>query len=114
MPVSAAAELKVDPAMKEHFGIEKKDINVQVIDISSGGAGLLSKYFIPKGVIVGLSFQISGKMVEAKGEIRSAVSGGTGLTRLGVKFIEIGKGEIQLIEETLKEYERRKQSRLTL
>ena len=114
LPISSTTKLKVDPSVKGHFGIAKKDIKVQIIDISVRGIGVLSKYFIPKGVIIDLEFMISGGLITVRGEVKSAISGGKGLTRLGVKFIDIDKKQHQTIARFIKENERRTQPRLNI
>jgi len=97
------AKLKVDLSVKQYFNIAKSSIEVQIIDIGTGGAGLLSKYFIPKGVNILLEFMISGKLIEVKGEVRSVSLKGKGLTRLGIKITDIDEKDKQVIEEFAKE-----------
>ena len=105
LPISSIAKLKVDPSANQHFDIEKKHIRVQIIDISMKGIGLLCKYFIPRGVIIDLEFKV-------KDELIVVISGGVGLTRLGVKFVDINKEQKRIIEDFLKKNERRIQPRL--
>ncbi len=97
------AKLKVDSSVKQYFNIAKSSIEVQIIDIGAGGAGLLSKYFIPKGVNILLEFMISGQFFKIKGEVRSVSLKGKGLTRLGIKFRDIDEKDKQEIEKAAKE-----------
>ena len=114
LPISSTSKLKIDTSLNQHFNISKKDIKVQLVDISTEGMGILSEYFIPKGIIIELEFKISGKLISAKGEVRVAISGGKGLTRLGIKFINLDKTQGQIINKFVKEYERRAHTRLGL
>lgn len=102
------ARLKVDSSVKQYFNIAKRSIEAQIIDIGTGGAGLLSKYFIPTGVKILLEFMISDQLIEVKGEVRSVSLKGKGLTRLGIKFIatditDIVEKNKQVIENFVKE-----------
>ncbi|MBM3252388.1 MAG: hypothetical protein FJZ11_06410 [Candidatus Omnitrophica bacterium] len=100
--------------MTKYFKLRKETVEVDTLDISVLGVGLLSKYFIPKGVIVNLQLKINDKIIDAKGEIRSAVSWGKGLSRLGIKLIDLGESEQKIIEKFIKENERRTEPRLEL
>jgi len=114
LKASFKVKLKVDTSLTQHLHFQKDSIDVVTLDISTLGAGLLSKYFIPKGVIVDLKLNIDNKTVQTKGEIMSAVSGGKGLTRLGIKFIDLDKNQLKIIENFIKKNERRSQPRLEL
>ncbi|MCK5655473.1 MAG: PilZ domain-containing protein [Candidatus Aureabacteria bacterium] len=97
------AKLKVDLSVKQYFNIAKRSIDVEIIDISTGGAGLSSKYFIPKGVNILLEFMISDQLIKVKGEVRSVNLKGKGLTRLGIKFTDIDEKDKQVIEKFAEE-----------
>ncbi|HOX55083.1 MAG: PilZ domain-containing protein [Candidatus Omnitrophica bacterium] len=112
--VSFKVKIKVDPSSTERFNIRKEEIEAEALDISILGLGLLSKNFIPKGVIIDLKFEINKKVVELRGQIKSAVSGGRGLTRLGVQFVDIDKAQAEIIENFIKDNERRSEPRLEL
>lgn len=111
---SFKVRLKIDPVLSERFKIRKEQIEAEALDISALGVGLSCHYFIPKGVIVNLELEVDKKIIEVKGEIRSAVSGGRGLTRLGIQFVDIEKFQSEIIENFIKENERRSAPRLEL
>lgn len=112
--VSFKVKIKVDSSSTERFNIRKEEIEAEALDISILGLGLLSKNFIPKGVIIDLKFEINRKVLELRGEIKSAVSGGRGLTRLGVQFLDVDKTQSEIIESFIKNNERRSEPRLEL
>jgi len=114
LQASFKVNLKIDPSLTKYFKLRKETVEVDTLDISVLGVGLLSKYFIPKGVIVNLQLKINDKIIDAKGEIRSAVSWGKGLSRLGIKLIDLGESEQKIIEKFIKENERRTEPRLEL
>ena len=112
IPISTTSKLIIDPSVKQRFDIAKKDIEVKNLDISLGGVGLLSKYFIPKGVILNLEFTLSDNLIKTKVEVKSAVAAGKGFTRLGTGFIDLTKQQKKLIKDFIKETERRIHPRL--
>lgn len=92
------------------FNIAKDSVEGDLLDINEFGAGLLSQHFFPKGVIICLQFRLpqeEGKaapaVVEARGEVRSAISGGHGLTRLGISFLELSKEAQEALIAFMKE-----------
>lgn len=113
-PASFKVKLRVDPSLTERFKIRKEEIDAEALDISVLGMGLSCSFFIPKGVAVDLKFEINKKIVEVKGVIKSAVSGGRGLTRLGIQFFDMDKSKLEIIENFIKENERRSEPRLEL
>jgi hypothetical protein len=114
LKASFKAKLNIDSSITQRFNIRQENIEVEVLDISVLGIGLVCKYFIPKGVIVNLQLKINNKLIDVKGEIRSAISGGKGLTRLGIQFIDLDNSEFEIIDKFIKDNERRNEPRLEL
>ena len=90
--------VQIDASMKGHFDISKKDIEAHMLDVSILGIGILSKYFIPKGAILDLTFSLPLKSENqeqkeqpfaVQGCVRSAIPWGKGFTRVGVEFSQI-------------------------
>ena len=111
---SFKVKLKVDTYLTEYFRFQKESIEVEVLDIGFLGVGILSRYFIPRGAIVDLQFNIDNKTFDVKCQIKSAISGGKGLTRMGIKFLDLDKSELEKIKKIIENNERRKQPRLEL
>ena len=106
--------LAVDDSTKAHFDILNKDLEGELLDISLLGAGLLSKHFFPVGAVIKLSFLLPFvskqdiKSIDVSGEVRSSISGGKGLIRLGIKFLDLRQETKETISEFIKEYEQQK------
>ncbi|MBL7197873.1 MAG: hypothetical protein ISS47_07210 [Candidatus Omnitrophica bacterium] len=54
------------------------------------------------------------KPIDVCGEVRYAISGGKGLTRLGIKFLDLTEEEKGTISAFIKKNERRKAPRLSI
>jgi c-di-GMP-binding flagellar brake protein YcgR len=106
--------LKIDPASAKDFRFPKKSVDVQAKDLSIGGVGILSSYHIPKGVVLDLEFTFNDKVIALKGEVRLAQVQEKGQTRLGIKFLDVDKKHLKLIEDFIEENERRVITRLKL
>ncbi|MFC1674554.1 PilZ domain-containing protein [Candidatus Omnitrophota bacterium] len=97
---------------------EKDDFEVTATDISITGLGLLSKYFLPKGLI--LLLEINGaplgieKTMELRGEVRYSRSAGTLKYRCGFKFLNPPADYVKKIETFIAGRERRKSPRVKL
>lgn len=107
-------ELKIDSSLKGRFNILIESVEARALDISASGIGMLSEIFLPQGVIVDLLLKIKHRTVKIKGEIRSAISIGDGLSRLGIKFVDLSKKESKLIQDFIKKHEKRRPIRLKL
>ena len=111
----------LDDSTKKYFDILKNNIIVEMLDISILGAGLLSKHFFPVGALLKLNFDLlfgqyndQIEPINVSGEVRSAVSGGRGFTRIGVKFLDLTKEQKDAISRFIDEHERRKAPRLII
>ncbi len=114
LKTSFSVKLKLDLSSGQHFQVKDGSVEAGALDISTLGVGLMSKCFIPKGIVVDLELKINNKTIETRGEIRSAVSGGKGLTRLGIQFVGLDNSQKEIIDNFIKENERRSQPRLNL
>jgi len=110
---------RVDEEIKQGFSLAKGNaFEVDAVDISMLGMGLVSKYFLPKGLRVEL--EIDGKLfnldnpMKIKGEIRYCRYVKPSTYRCGVKFINIPDECKEKITQFITNYERRKEPRLKL
>lgn len=115
------ANIAIGDSTKRFFDILKKKITAEMLDISILGAGLLCKHFFPVGAVLKLRFDLPFgannekiKQIDVSGEIRSAISGGKGLTRLGVRFLDLNDEQRKIIIDFINEHERRKAPRLVI
>ena len=56
LQVKGRVKIQIDPSMGDAIHLEKEIIEVELVDISVLGIGLLSKTFLPKGTVVDLEF----------------------------------------------------------
>lgn len=110
---------RIDDKNGQKFSLSKGNIfEVKVVDISVSGVGIVSKYFLPKGLSIEL--EIDGKpfgldeAMKIKGEIRYCNYIKACGYRCGVKFINILGNYAAKIAELIATYERRKEPRLKL
>ncbi|MBM3252387.1 MAG: PilZ domain-containing protein [Candidatus Omnitrophica bacterium] len=111
---SLKVKLNVNPSSKGRFNILIESAEAKALDISVSGIGLLSELFLPRGAILDLELRLHNETIKTKGQIRSAVSVGKGLTRLGIKLIDLGKSKTKIIKRFIKENEKRLPTRLKL
>ena len=120
-----AVELKVichiDESQDASFKLsEGNQFEAQALDISEGGVKLLSKYLIPRGII--LDLDIDGKVfgldrnIKTKGEVRfcESVKGLWKSNRIGVKFLDISDVDREALAKFVAAYERRQFPRVKL
>ena len=113
-PIELNTKINIDHPDEQGFNIAKKDIETKIVDISILGIGMLSKYFIPRGVIIKFDIKIKDEILESKGEVKSAVPAGTASTRLGVQFVDMSSEYRNKITDFIKEYERRAMPRIKI
>jgi c-di-GMP-binding flagellar brake protein YcgR len=112
--ITLAAKIRVNEVSAKQLTLRKDVIDVQVIDLSVLGIGMVSQSFIPKGMIIDIELLVNSNMLNLKGEVRSAISAGKGLTRLGVQFIELKDKDSQVLKDFIHTYERRAEPRLNV
>lgn len=110
---------KVSSDYKQKFSlISGESFEVKAFDISMLGVGIISKYFLPPGLI--LELEITGEpfgldeAVKIKGEVRYCIYiKGRGY-KCGIQFVTISEKHSQAIARFISTYERRKEPRLKL
>jgi hypothetical protein len=112
--IALPASIRINEATAPKFNIGREWVEANLLDISTLGIGLLCKTFIPKGALIDIKMQISAETLIITGEVRSAISGGKGLTRLGVKFTGATERDTGLIRDFIQAHERRSEPRLDL
>ncbi len=56
LQVKSTVCIKINTSMGDAVHLEKESVEVEMVDISVHGVGLLSKTFLPKGTVVDLEF----------------------------------------------------------
>lgn len=104
---------------EQKFSLSKGNtFEVNIVDISVGGMGVFSKYFLPKGLII--ETQIEGKPfdlnepMKIRGEIRFCSYAKSLGYRCGVMFLDISNEYKKIIADFIATYERRKEPRYNL
>lgn len=110
---------RIDEDAQQKFGLVCGEIfEVNVVDITESGVGILSKFFLPKGLIVKL--EIEGavfnlkEIMKIKGEIRYCNYIKDLGYRCGVKFLNVPDIYREAISRFISSYERRKAPRIKL
>lgn len=104
---------------REQFKLSMdKEFVAKALDISELGIGLLSKYFLPAGLILemeieGAPFELAQNM-KIKGEIRHCKFIRSSGYQCGIKFIDIPEEYKKAIAHFIAENERRQAPRLKL
>ncbi len=115
--------VQINPAMRETIHLAKEKIEAQVVNLSVHGIGIVSRVFLPKGLVLDVelprapfaktqktaaegSMQITGQVAYAKSE--------KNLCRMGIHFTSIEKKDLRFIERFLSSLERRVAPRLPL
>lgn len=111
--------LSIDEKSKEVFSLAQgKPVEATTIDISSLGMGVVTKYYLPKGLIMDLEIEGksfgSKKSIKVKGEIRYCMYTGISGYRAGIKFINILGEDQDKISKFVEIYERRRSPRVKL
>ena len=123
LQVTAKVRIRINPAMQETVHLEKETLEVQLIDISIHGVGLLSQTFLPVGAVVDLEFpraslsaegpSPSGGSVKITGRIAYAKPKGN-QCHLGLDITQIDQATRRFIQEYVSSTERRRSPRAPL
>jgi len=111
--------LRLDQQAQQKFCLSKSCIfEVEIVDISIGGVGVFSKYFLPKGLIIeveieGESFGFNEPM-RIKSEIRYCNYVKASRYRCGIKFIDISDKYQKSIADFIIAHEKRTAPRYKL
>jgi c-di-GMP-binding flagellar brake protein YcgR len=129
MRIETRSAIRVDIKLKvicrihedfcQKFGLSCGDsFKLIAVDISVAGIGVISKFFLPKGLI--LELEIEGippdleKIMKIKGEIRYCMNKKNLGYSCGIKFLDLLDEYKNSITEFIATYEQRKFSRLKL
>lgn len=110
---------KIDEDYQQKFGLVcGKTFEVKGMDVSELGVGILSKYFLPKGLIIeaeidGAFFGLS-EIMKIKGEVRHCRYIRNLGYRCGLKFLNLPDTYRKAIVQTILVQERRKAPRVRL
>jgi hypothetical protein len=91
---------------------------IEIADISTLGVGIISRFFLPKGLRIEL--EIDGKpfgldnSMKIKGEVRYCNYIKSSRYRCGIKFIDISSQYLNKIKDFIATYEKREEPRLKL
>lgn len=110
---------RLDESVFQKFSLTQgKSFEARVVDISILGVGIVSRFFLPRGLI--LLLEIEGgflglkEPIKVKGEVRYCVYMKSFLYRCGLKFIELDTSVEKKLREFIRKNERRKEPRLKL
>ena len=110
---------RIDRESQTKFSLVKGDnFEVDILDISVGGIGVFSKYFLPRGLR--LELQLEGKHfglgepIKIKGEVRYCNYAKASGYRCGVKFIDLPTEYKKKIANFIATYDRRAEPRYKL
>jgi len=110
---------QIDRKFEQNFSLAEGDrFRVQVVDVSIGGTGIISKYFLPTGLRIILAFPGKvfelGNIVKIKGEIRYCKFIKRPEYRCGVKFIDFPLSCKKEIAKFVAKHEKREEPRIVL
>lgn len=117
--------LRVNRKHRHDVRLTQKNIPGKLVDLSEGGCGVETSFFVPKGILINLFMdrsllKITGDPDVPKGHSRitasviSTVTKGLRLYRIGVQFTHISAKDKALITKFVKFHERRKDPRVEL
>lgn len=110
---------RIHENFRQKFGLTCGDVfELIAVDISEVGIGVISKYFLPKGLILeleigGISFGIE-KIMKIKGEIRYCIYKKNSGYKCGIKFLDILDEYRNNIAKLVSTYERREFPRVKI
>jgi c-di-GMP-binding flagellar brake protein YcgR len=117
--ISLEITLRVAKEPRQQFALAEGDsIKVNLLDISRLGMGILSKHFLPRGLIA--NFEIDGALfgfaetMKIKAEVRWCNYVRPSIYRFGVRFLDNPEKYMNAIEQFVSANERRKEPRLKL
>ena len=109
----------IDKSMQDSISLANGNrFEAMACDISIGGIGLITKYFLPKGLLLeleieGIPFELKERMT-AKGEVAHCKNIQVRKYKCGIKFTQIDDKYIKAISQFISRYERRKNPRVSL
>lgn len=110
---------KIGEESQQKFGLVcGKTFEVKGTDVSELGVGIISKYFLPKGLIIeaemeGAFFGMN-EIMKIKGEVRHCQYIRNLGYKCGLRFLNLSDAYRKAIVQTILAYERRKSPRVKL
>ncbi len=115
--------LRVNRKHRTQVRLTQTNIPGKLVDLSEGGCGIETAFFIPKGTLINIFLdrsllQLSGDPAVPKGHSRiiastiSSVTKGLRLYRVGMQFTHVAAADKLLIAKFVKFHERRKDPRV--
>ena len=119
IPVDLTVVSQIDRRFKQDFSLAEGDrFRVLALDVSVGGIGILSKYFLPTGLRIILAFPGKtfgfGNIIKTNGEIRYCKFIKQSGYRCGIKFIELPILYRKEIAKFVAKHEKREEPRVVL
>jgi len=120
IPIELDIAWKIDKQLGQLFSLATGDkCRTKAFDISIGGMGIISKYFLPSGLRIKLAFSgnklgLDKFFVKTRGEIRYCNYVRHSNYKCGIKFIEAPLLYSKKFNEFKAAFEKRKDNRLTL
>lgn len=109
----------IDKSMKDSVSLANGNrFEARAYDISVGGIGLLTKYFLPKGLL--LEMEIEGapfglqEIITAKGEVAHCKNVQVHKYKCGINFTEMADKYVKAIVQFISNYEKRRDPRVNL
>lgn len=110
---------KIDDSQGSNFKLSGGNtFEAEIFDISEGGVGIITSYFLPRGII--LNLKICGKCfglerdIGAIGEVRYSISNKQFGYKCGIKFIDMPVADKEIIANFIASVEKRKFPRAKL
>ena len=115
--------LRVNRKHRDHVRLTQKNIPAKLVDLSEGGCGVETSFFVPKGTLLNIFLDrsvlhVAGDPIIPKGHSRivasvtSTVTKGLRLYRIGMQFAHVGARDKILVAKFVKFHERRKDPRV--
>jgi len=112
------SSIKVSEKMRDSVNLIKEEFSGQAIDISLGGIGIYSEYYLPTGLLLELKIDGSVLGIQRQLEIKAEVRYCNFITqrkyRCGLKFVDLSKEDKAILAEFVKNAEKRKCPRIKL
>jgi len=118
IPIELDIAWKIDKHLGQLFSLAAGDkCRTNAFDISAGGMGIISKYFLPCGLRIKLAFSgnklgLDKFFIRTKGEIRYCNYIRHSNYKCGIKFIDSPLLYSKKFNEFKANYEKRKESRI--
>ncbi len=117
--------LRINRIHRKSIRLAEKDVHGRILNLSEGGCGVESQFFIPKGTRVNLfidraalspkdSKQVEKGVTRIVGQVMNCAGKGLGKYRLGLEFVRMASKDRHLVSQMVQIVERGKHPRLEL